>query len=311
MRIGFFGTPGIASYVLEGLCSKFDVAFLVSPEDKKCGRNMKIQHCAAKETALCKEVPVLQPSSLKDPGFAEELRSYNADIFVVVAYGKLIPESIFNIPPLGTINLHPSLLPKYRGAAPIQWALINGDTETGVTVQIINKELDAGDIVLQEKLPINENMTADELYEEVLPLGADLVIRSIELLSSGKANLRKQDHKAATFCGKISRETACIDWNREALQIHNLVKGLNPRPVAWTTFRGCNMKIWATSVFREEEDGIDLQPGELMVLNKKRLLAGTGRGILEIKKLQPENRKAMDALGFINGQRLQAAEKFE
>ena len=310
IKIGFFGTPDIASYSLEKLCEKFEIAFLVSPEDKECGRNRGVQSCAAKETACCMDIPVLQPASLKDPEFLKAIESFNADIFVVVAYGKLIPESVFNAPRLGTINLHPSLLPKYRGAAPVQWALINGEKMSGITVQMINKELDAGDIVLQESFPLDSNVTAGELYEKILPMGADLLIRTVELLASGKAEKIKQNHDEATYCGKIDRLTACIDWQNDAWSIHNLVRGLNPKPAAWTTFRGKNIKIWKTALFNEETDYVP-GPGELFRFQKKRLLAGTGKGILEILEIQPENRKIMDGAAFINGQRIERTDSFE
>ncbi len=310
MKVGFFGTPGIASYVLEKLCCKFDVVFLVAPEDKRCGRDLKLQNCAAKETAMCHDVPVLQPRSLRDPEFAETLKGFGADIFVVVAYGKLIPASVFNIPRCGTINLHPSLLPKYRGAAPIQWALMNGESVTGVTVQMINEQLDAGDIVLSREVTIDENMTAAQLFELVLPIGAELVINAIDLLGSGRTDvLIKQDHSQATHCGKIDTETAHIDWNRPATDIHNLVRGLNPKPVAWTTFRERHVKVWETKIFRE--DAPVLAPGELAVFNRKRLIAGTGEGVVELVSLQPETKKRMDALAFINGYRLAAGERLE
>jgi len=310
MKIGFFGTPGIASYVLEKLCCRFEVVFLVSPQDKRCGRDLKLQNCAAKDTAICHNVPVLQPGSLKDPEFAETLKAFGADIFVVVAYGKIIPASVFNIPPCGTINLHPSLLPKYRGAAPVQWALINGEPVTGVTVQMINEELDAGDIVLSREIAVDENMTAEGLYDIVLPMGAELVTRAVEMLCAGKTGaVRKQDHSQATYCGKIDSEMARIDWNKSAASIHNLVRGLNPKPAAWTTFREKHVKVWETRILREELPAP--AAGELVVLHKKRLLAGTGDGILELVSMQPETKKRMDALAFINGYRLNPSERFE
>lgn len=310
IKIGFFGTPDIASYALEKLCEKFEILFLVAPEDKECGRNRGIQSCAAKETACCMNIPVLQPSRLKDPDFLKAIESFNADIFVVVAYGKLIPENVFTSPRLGTINLHPSLLPLYRGAAPVQWALINGEKETGITVQMINKELDAGDIVLQESFPLDSNITAGELYEKVLPMGADLLIKAVELLASGKAEKVRQNHDNATYCGKIDRETAHIDWHNDSRVIHNLVRGLNPKPAAWTTFKGKNIKIYKTALFNEEP-GYSPSPGELFRFQKKRLLAGTGNGILEILEIQPENRKIMDGAAFINGYRIDSGEAFE
>lgn len=309
MKVGFFGTPDIASQVLQRLCREHDVVFLVAPEDKRCGRNLQIQHCASKELAACEDIPVLQPKSLKNPEFAEELKKYKADIFVVVAYGKLIPRTIFDLPQFGTINLHPSLLPRYRGAAPVEWALINGEQETGVTVQMINEELDAGDIVVQEKILLDDTINSAELYELVMPLGEELVLKSIELLSHGNEILTPQDNSRATHCAKIDRETAHILWNKSSLEIHNLVRGLNPKPAAWTTFRNMNIKIWRTTAFHDEV--IALLPGEIFKFHKKRLLAGTGNGVIEILEIQPENKKRMDGLAFINGYRLVEKEFFE
>ncbi|HOK02163.1 MAG TPA: methionyl-tRNA formyltransferase [Spirochaetota bacterium] len=308
MKVGFFGTPDIAAYVLEFLCKKYEIVFLVASEDKPCGRDLKLSECPSKEIAKCKNIPVLQPSKLRSEEFINTLKAFGADIFVVVAYGRLIPPEVFTMPPLGTINLHPSLLPLYRGAAPVQWALLNGDKETGITVQMINEELDAGDIVLQEKLKVDENITRGELDEIIFPLGAELVAKAIDLLGSGKANLIKQDHSKATYCSKIDKETAHIKWSRTAQEIHNQVRALNPKPVAWTTFRGQHLKIWRSLIFREEK--LSLNQGEILRYQKKRLLLGTGDGILEILELQPENKKKMDALAFINGYRLQEGESF-
>jgi methionyl-tRNA formyltransferase len=213
------------------------------------------------------------------------------------------------MPGLGTINLHPSLLPKYRGAAPVQWALINGDSETGVTVQMINEELDAGDIVLQEKIEIDENINAGDLYDLVFPIGAELIVKSIEITGERKKLLlTKQNDSEATHCGKIDKDTAHINWNNDAFKIHNLVRGLNPKPVAWTTFRGHHMKIWKTAVFTGDAPAV--KPGEIAKFQKKHLLAGTGSGIIEILEIQPENKKKMDGLSFINGYRLEAGEFF-
>ncbi|MFA5518453.1 MAG: methionyl-tRNA formyltransferase [Spirochaetota bacterium] len=310
IKVGFFGTPDIASYTLEKLCEKFEIAFLVAPEDRECGRNRTVQYCAAKKTACCMNIPVLQPVSLKDPEFQKAIEAFNADIFVVVAYGKLIPERVFSLPRLGTINLHPSLLPAYRGAAPVQWAVINGETVSGITVQMINRELDAGDIVLQEKINISKDATSGDLYEEILPLGAELLIKAVELLASGKAKKIEQNHDDATYCGKINREIARINWTKEVETIHNLVRGLNPKPAAWTTFRNKNIKLWKTALFNEDPEYLP-EPGEIFRFRKKRLLAGTGKGILEILEIQPENRKIMDGTEFINGHRINAGEKFE
>jgi methionyl-tRNA formyltransferase len=309
MKIGFFGTPDIASYCLEELHRNHEIVFAVAPCDKPAGRNLQMQCCAAKEKALSFDIPILQPDSLRDPSFPGTLDSFDADIFVVVAYGKLIPRSVFDRPRLKTINLHPSLLPKYRGAAPIQWALINGEKETGVTVQLINEKMDAGDIIAQEKISVSEDMNAEDLYRAVLPVGARLLDQAINALASGTASPRVQDESQVSLCGKITHDTARIDWSSPAENIHNLVRGLNPRPVAWTTFRGQNLKIFRSALFTESI-AEKPEPGQVIRLGKKRLLAGTGRGPLEILELQLETKKRVDAQAFINGQRLEAADRF-
>jgi methionyl-tRNA formyltransferase len=175
---------------------------------------------------------------------------------------------------------------------------------------MINKELDAGDIVLQESFPLDSNVTAGELYEKILPMGANLLIKAVELLASGEAEKIKQNHDEATYCGKIDRSTAGIHWSNKAWDIHNLVRGLNPKPAAWTTFKGKNIKIYKTALFNEDP-GYSPDPGELFRFRKKRLLVGTGDGILEVLEIQPENRKIMDGAGFINGYRIDSGEAFE
>jgi methionyl-tRNA formyltransferase len=294
--------------MLKRLCREHDILFLVAPEDKERGRNLKVTGCSSKEIAESEDIPVLQPKSLKDQEFVEELKRFNADIFIVVAYGKLIPKSVFTLPRYGTINLHPSLLPKYRGAAPVEWAIINGEEETGVTVQMINEELDAGDIIAQEKIRLNNSITAGELYEIVNSIGEELLLKSVEILESGKDKPLPQDHSKATYCGKIDRDSALIDWNKSSSEIHNLIRGLNPKPAAWTNFRNMNIKIWKTAAFNNNE--ISLKPGQILKYNKKQLIAGTGSGILEILEIQPENKKRMDGLSFINGYRLAENEFF-
>jgi methionyl-tRNA formyltransferase len=308
VKIGFFGTPEIARCCLDDILQHHEVLFVVTAEDKPLGRNRKIRFCPTKDLALCREIDVLQPGDLGDPEFIELLKGYNADIFVVVAYGLIIPEEVFTLPPLKSINLHPSLLPKYRGAAPIQWALINGEEETGVTVQMINSRMDAGDIVIQERIPLDQNMTSADLYQAVVDISGDLLNRAMILLSEGRIPVG-QDENEVSFCGKIGRETAHIDWSESSESIHNLVRGLNPKPVAWTTFRGKNMKIWTTSLLHEDT-GLELKPGQIVKFMKKRLIAGTGSGVLEITGIQPENKKSMDGLSFINGYRIGEAEEF-
>ncbi len=308
MKIGFFGTPDIGAFCLRALAANFEILFAVTGADRPAGRRLQLQAPPVKEAGLELGIPVLQPGDLRDENFLFELERYPADIYVVVAYGKIIPRAVFDRPPLKTINLHPSLLPRYRGAAPVEWALIGGEAVTGITVQLINEKLDAGDILAREKIDVGRDMTAGELYDIVLPKGAALLADTIGRLGSGGIIPVKQEEEEATYCGKIDRELARVDWTKTAEQIHNLVRGLNPKPVAWTEFRGKSVRIWKTSI-PEGMEGAVLGPGELRVHGKKRLLAGTGSGVIEIKEIQPETKKLMDGLAFINGYRILAGEK--
>lgn len=310
MKIGFFGTPDLAARVLGDLRRMHDIVFAVTAVDKEAGRNREVQFCPAKARALELGIPVLQPKSLKDPGFLDELRAFEADIYAVVAYGSLIPRSVFDHPALKTINLHPSLLPKYRGAAPVQWALIRGERETGITVQLINEKLDAGDIVVQERLDLDGAMTAADVMGIVSSRGAELIDRAVSILASGSAVPLKQDESQATHCGKIDRDVAMIDWTKTAEEIHNLVRGLNPKPVAFSSFRGENIRIWKTAVPAGDVPA-PAAPGSIIRFRKKRLFAGTGSGWVEILSLQPANKKVLDGLSFINGYRLTPEDRFE
>jgi methionyl-tRNA formyltransferase len=309
MKIGFFGTPEIAAYCLNDLKEHYEIAFVVTQDDKPCGRHLHITCCEAKSAAMECCVPVHHPENMREPGFLKTLAAYGAEIFVVVAYGRIIPAEVFTMPPLGTINLHPSLLPRYRGAAPIQWAIFHGETETGITVQMINERLDAGDIILQEKIPLGPDTTAGELYQAVLPAGAALLRRAINLLGEGKAEPMKQNEALSTYCGKIDRASSHIDWNAGAAAIHNMVRAFNPRPAAWTGFRGRHYKIWRTAPVTEKLPR-DLLPGEVTGLHRK-LYAGTGDGVIEITQIQPETKKIMDGLSFTNGHRLVEGERFD
>jgi methionyl-tRNA formyltransferase len=317
MKIGFFGTPGIAAYYLERLCKVHEVTFAVTGEDKPIGRHGTPAFSAVKKIALENNIRVFQPSILLDNDFLKQIADNNADVFVVVAYGKILPVQIFNMPRLRTVNVHPSLLPKYRGAAPIQWALINGEQESGITIQYINEKLDAGDILLQKKIQLGIDMSAEDLFNIVFPIGFDLLNETLGILTSGKENPVKQNDAEATYCGKINRETARIDWNKSSGEIHNLIRGLNPKPAAWTEFKGKNIKIYKTKLLPSDlyESvkkiiNMEFKPGFLAGY-KKRLFAGTGSGFVEILALQPETKKIMDGLSFINGYRLAPGDSFE
>ena len=298
MKIGFWGTPELASECLKSLKEEYDVKFVITQIDKPSGRNLKLTSCPVKQTALEANIDVLQPDKLTDSEFIQKLKEYNVDIYVVVAYGKIIPQNIYELPRLKTINLHPSLLPKYRGAAPIQWALINGETKTGITVQLINERMDAGDIVVQEEILLDDAIDSGDLYQKVIPIGATLLKKAIALLNKNQAKLIEQDESNATYCSKIDKNLSKINWNDDAQKIHNLVRGLNPLPGTWTMINDKLIKIKKTSVCIEN---LSLSAGQIAFYDKKRLIIGTGNGLLEILYIQPETKKVMDALSFING----------
>ena len=308
MKIGFFGTPEISRVCLEGLYKFFEIAFVFTCEDKPQGRCLHVCKTPVKEFAESKNIPVLQFSSLKDETIVDTLKSFNADIFVVMAFGKIIPRCIYEIPRLKTINLHPSLLPKYRGAAPIQFALINGETTSGITVQLIDDKLDSGDIVLQKNFEIEINDTVDKIYSRIMDDACVLLKDAILALDSSTANLCKQNNDAATYCTKISREMARANFSQTSLKLHNLVRALNPKPVVWTTFKNKNLKIWETKIANLDTFP-EIEAGELFKIGKKNLYVKTIDGALEILQLQPENKKVMSALEFINGNRLQVGDK--
>jgi methionyl-tRNA formyltransferase len=308
VKIGFFGTPEIAAYCLKHCAGQFDIAFAVTQEDKPQGRSSKPVPSSVKCAALELSIPVLQPASLKDPEFIHQLSSYNADIFVVVAYGRILPRILFDLPRLKTINLHPSLLPKYRGAAPVESAIRAGETVTGITVQYINEKLDAGDIVLQETLAVDESSTSGDLYETILPHGAELLIRAIKGLVDNSIIPVPQKEEDASYCGKFTKDGAKIDWFQKSAAIHNHIRAYNPKPVAWTIFRGAHIRIWKSCIYHD--DAPSLAPGELLVIDKKRLITGTADFPVEIISVQPETKKVMDIPSFINGYKPSKGECF-
>ncbi|MDA3899618.1 MAG: methionyl-tRNA formyltransferase [Spirochaetes bacterium] len=309
MNIGFFGTPSVAQNLLLHLCANHNVLFVVTNCDKPAGRNKKICKPPVKLCAESNNLDILQPVNLKDDNLISILQQYNADIFIVFAYGQLIPRSIFDMPRYGTINLHPSKLPMYRGAAPVEWALIDGLDTTAVTIQKITEKLDAGDILAQKEVPITPEMNATDLYDRLIPVGIELIDSVLQDLNNNTSHPVKQDDSLATYCTKISRDTAHIDWNKPAEEIHNQVRAMNPRPGAWTQFRNSELKIWQTRI-PEDDDLPSLKPGEIFRLGKRRLLIGCTEMTIEILRLQLIGKKEVDVAAFINGARLELLDSF-
>lgn len=302
LRIIYMGTPDFAVPSLEILVENgWNVVAVITAPDKPKGRGQKLIPSPVKEAALKHNIPVLQPTNLKSPEFLKELQSHQADIQVVVAF-RMLPEAVWNMPPKGTFNLHASLLPDYRGAAPINWAIINGEKETGVTTFFLKHEIDTGSIIFQEKEVILPEDNIGTLYEKLMARGSKLVLKTIEEVSKGQVNTVIQDEaKAIHHAPKIFKKTCEISWADSAKNIHNLVRGLSPYPAAWTTLQGKICKIYLT----EPIASLDKKsPGEFETDNKTYLHFQTGNGGLSIKELQIQGKKRMKVDEFLRGNKL-------
>ncbi len=305
MRIIFMGTPEFALPSLNRLLDAgHDVAAVVTVPDKPAGRGRHLRPSAVKECALMLNLPLLQPEELRAPDYIKDLRQLAADLFVVVAF-RILPPEVFTLPGIGTINLHASLLPKYRGAAPINWAIINGEQETGATTFFIDEKVDTGQWLMQCRVPIGEEMSAGELHDLLAEEGGELLLRTVAGLEAGSLKPRPQEGKI-TRAPKLTREMALIDWRRPAREIHNLVRGLSPYPSAWTLWRGKTLKILKVRPGPAEAQE---QPGTLINAGGRGpLLAATGEGTLELVTLQPEGGKALTAADFLRGHSLKSGE---
>lgn len=304
LRIVYMGTPEFAVPALDLLVENgWNVVAVITSPDKPQGRGKKLGGSPLKETALKHHIPLLQPTNLKSPEFIEKLKSYQADVQVVVAF-RMLPESVWNMPPKGTFNLHASLLPDYRGAAPINWAIINGEKVTGVTTFFLKQEIDTGSIIFQEKEPILPEDNVGSLYEKLMHRGSQLVLKTIEGIAKGSIQVKQQDEsKANNHAPKICKETGKIDWTLSAETIHNLVRGLSPSPAAWTTINGKICKVYTTEVVEKNMSGQN--PGEYHTDGKKYLHFQTGENILSILELQLESKKRMGIEKFLRGNKVE------
>lgn len=311
MKIVFMGTPKFAIPSLQKILeSKHQVMTVVSAPDKERGRGRQITYSPVKEYALKNKLEVCNPVSLKDPKFISRMRELKPDLFVVVAF-RILPKEVFTIPAKGSFNLHGSLLPKYRGAAPIQWALINGDKQTGVTTFFLEDKVDTGNIILQEKLVIDDEDDFGSLHNKMMMLGSEVVLKSIDLIDSGNYALTKQNDSLASPAPKITKEICEINWNKSAIEIHNLVRGLSPYPGAFFIHNGKNYKVFRTKLiengeWRIENSNFNSQFAILnsqlpFMLTKKEIFIQTKNGVLQILELQPEDRKRMTAEDFLRG----------
>ncbi|MBR4893512.1 MAG: methionyl-tRNA formyltransferase [Clostridia bacterium] len=309
MKVIFMGTPDFAVDCLEMLINEgYEVPLVVSQPDRQRGRGHKVTYSPVKEYALSKNIPVFQPESLKNFELSEYLNEIKPDVIVVVAYGKILPEYILNYPKFGCINVHGSLLPKLRGAAPIQWSVINGDKETGVTTMLMDKGMDTGDILYKASIPIEENDTAGTLFDKLKVLGASLLKHTLQKIKNGSYVRIRQNEEEATYAPMIMKKDALIDFSKSPKEIINMLRGLNPAPVAYTYLDGKKIKIYE-GFLGEETDDTDY--GKIWgYIEDKGLGIVCGGGILYIKELHAENSRKMTVSEYMLGHKLEPGDRF-
>lgn len=299
MKLIFMGTPDFAAGILKKIIEEgHEVIAVITQPDKEKGRGKEIQSPPVKELALKYHLPLYQPVKVRDPQFIEVVRDLSPEVIVVAAFGQLLPKELLDIPAKGCINVHASLLPKYRGAAPIQYAIINGEEETGVTIQYMDVKLDTGDIILQEKVSISKDETGGSLYDKLACLGADLLVKALDKIKDGCAMRVPQDDSQATFVRILDKEMGNIDFTNSAVTIERLIRGLNPWPSAYTRLDGKTLKLWHAKV--EDSEGMG-QPGEIIELRRDAIVIMTGKGALAIEELQLEGKKRMTTDAFLRG----------
>lgn len=301
LRIIYMGTPEFAVPGLEELITNnCNVVAVITAPDKPAGRGLKLQISPVKEAALKYNIPVLQPEKLKSQEFLEILKSYSADLQIVVAF-RMLPEVVWNMPRLGTFNLHASLLPQYRGAAPINWAIINGDKQTGVTTFFLKHEIDTGDIIIQDSEEISDDDDAGTLYERLMHKGAKAILRTVQLIELGSyKSIPQQFDESLKIAPKIFKETCKINWSNSAIEIRNFVRGLSPYPAAWGEINGEKFKIYNVEILPSKQ----LNTGEVATDNKDYIQIQTGTDTLNIKELQAEGKRKMKVEEFLRGNKL-------
>lgn len=298
MKIVFMGTPDFAVPTLESLIKGgHEVIAAVTQPDKPKGRGKAVQYTPVKEKALEYEIPVYQPVKARDPEFVELLKEMDPDVIVVVAFGQLLPKAILDIPKYGCVNVHASLLPKYRGAAPIQWAVIDGEEVSGVTTMLMDEGLDTGDMLEKAEIVLDEKETGGSLFDKLSDLGGELILSTLEKMENGTIVRTPQGDSTTSYAKMLKKTMGEIDWNMEAVKIERLIRGLNPWPSAYTSLKGKTVKIWSADVVAGEGTG---NPGRVTV-TKDKLLVECGENFLSITELQLEGKKRMETAAFLRG----------
>ena len=301
MRVVFMGTPDIAATCLSKILEDgFEVVGVYTQPDRPKGRGMKMVYSPVKEVALAHEIPVFQPENFREDETVEEVKALQPDVVAVVAYGRILPQRVLDIPGKGCINIHASVLPSYRGSAPYQWAVLDGCKETGVTAMYLCREMDAGDMIDVAKTPIGENETAGELLDRLAVLGAELLSKTLSRMALGNVEAIGQDHSKATYAPMLDKTMCPIDWSKTAQQVHDHVRGLHPWPVATAEIGGTKFKIHSTVLV--EGSG---EPGKVLALTRTGLVVACGEGAVEIRSLQAEGGKRMAAPDYFRGHPLE------
>ncbi len=299
MKIVFMGTPEFAVPCLQKIIDEgHEVLGVVTQPDKPKGRGKKLSMPPVKELALKYDIPVYQPIKAREESFVETLKEINPELIVVVAFGQILPKSILDIPKFGCVNVHASLLPKYRGAAPLNWVIINGEEKTGVTTMYMDVGLDTGDMILKSEIPLDDEITAGELHDKMMIDGAEVLKETIDLISQGKAPREKQDDENTCYSPIMDKSLGNIDWKKPAKEIHNLIRGVNPWPSANTTYENQTMKIWKTKVLNEKSNN---EPGTIISVDKEGIKVCTADNLILISEIQMSGKKRMIVSEYIKG----------
>lgn len=299
MKLVYMGTPDFAVAPLEAIIKAgHEVSAVVTQPDKQKGRGKEVQMTPVKQCALKHGIPVLQPVKIREQEAVEELKSYPADLFVVAAFGQLLSEEILSMPRFGCVNIHASLLPAYRGAAPIQWVILNGETRTGVTIQQMAKGLDTGDMLLKKTVEIDEKETGASLHDKLMQAGAELIVEVLPKIEKGELIPEKQDESKASYFGRLTKSMGLIDWNKDAVSIERLIRGLNSWPSAYTGYKGKTLKIWDGEVIPGKAKEA---PGTVTQVSKDSFTVAAGEGSIRVTSLQLEGKRRVPAKDFLLG----------
>lgn len=302
MKAIFMGTPDFAVPCLAALCEVAEVTAVITQPDKPKGRGKQMQPTPVKVEAMARNIPVYQPEKVKTPEFTAKLKEMAPDIIIVVAFGQILSQEILDIPKYGCVNVHASLLPRYRGAAPIHWSIINGEKETGVTTMYMNAGLDTGDMLLKSHVDITPDMTTGELHDILMAQGSELLKETVHQIEAGTIKREVQDDSLSNYAKMLNKETGHIDWSWSAERLHNLIRGLNSYPVAWSTLKDKTYKIWLSRVAESGKYNVgNAEAGQVVAVDKKGFAVATGDGVLEIIEIQPPSKKKMSGGDFVRG----------